>query len=165
MMLGAHTAECVFSGHYRLPIVKTGHSRPAYEKEKDMDIIKQILDSFSGTLPNDSKTAAAIARNASPEEISACATEEGLHALAGALFEVCQQGGSANPELDSNVHVSGVVASRLREFRQQLPPNSETAKLIDAGASIEEISEAAQKEGLTSLASMLFEAEQERGGV
>ena len=130
-----------------------------------MDIIKQILDSFSGTLPNDSKTAAAIARNASPEEISACATEEGLHALAGALFEVCQQGGSANPELDSNVHVSGVVASRLREFRQQLPPNSETAKLIDAGARIEEISEAAQKEGLTSLASMLFEAEQERGGV
>jgi hypothetical protein len=28
-----------------------------------MDIIKQILDSFSGTLPNDSKTAAAIARH------------------------------------------------------------------------------------------------------
>ena len=58
-----------------------------------------------------------------------------------------------------------VVASRLQEFRQQLPLNSETAKLIDAGARIEEISEAAQKEGLTSLASMLFEAEQERGGV
>ena len=46
-----------------------------------MDIIKQILDSFSGTLPNDSKTAAAIARNASPEEISACATTRSRHRL------------------------------------------------------------------------------------
>ncbi len=53
-----------------------------------MDIIKQILDSFSGTLPNDSKTAAAIARNASPEEISACATEEGLHALRSTGIDV-----------------------------------------------------------------------------
>lgn len=57
-----------------------------------MDLIKQILASFEGTLPNDSKTAAAIARGAGPEEISACATEEGLHALAGALFEACEEG-------------------------------------------------------------------------
>lgn len=127
-----------------------------------MDIIKQILDSFSGTLPNDSKTAAAIARNASPEEISACATEEGLHALAGALFEACEEGGEANAALDPTVHVSEALSERLHEFRQELPPGCETARLIDAGARLEEISEAAQKEGLTSLATMLFEAEQEQ---
>lgn len=128
-----------------------------------MDIIKQILDSFSGTLPNDSKTAAAIARHASPEEISACATEEGLHALAGALFEACEEGGEANAALDTNAHVNEALVERLHEFRQDLPPGCETARLIDGGASLEEISEAAQKEGLTSLATMLFEAEQEQG--
>ncbi len=127
-----------------------------------MNIIQQILESFSGTLPNDSKTAAAIARNASPEEIAACATEEGLHALAGALFEACEEGGGANAALDSDSHVVSALTSRLQEFRKDLPPGCETAKLIDAGARIEEISEAAQKEGLTSLATMLFEAEQEQ---
>jgi len=127
-----------------------------------MDIIKQILESFSGTLPTDSKTAAAIARNASPEEISASATEEGLHALAGALFEACEEGGSANADLDSDSHVASALTTRIQEFRRDLPPTCETAKLIDARARIEEISAAAQKEGLTSLATMLFEAEQEQ---
>ena len=127
-----------------------------------MDIIKQILESFSNTLPTDSKTAAAIARNAPPEEISACATEEGLHALAGALFEACEEGGSANAGLDSDFHVAPVIPSRLQEFRKNLPPACETAKLIDGGAPIEDISAAAQREGLTSLATLLFEAEQEQ---
>jgi hypothetical protein len=128
-----------------------------------MDIIKQILESFSGTLPNDSKTAAAIARHASPEEISACATEEGLHALASALFEACEEGGESNATLDTDAHVSEALVARLHEFRQDLPAECETARLIDAGAGLEEISEAAQKEGLTSLVAMLFEAEQEQG--
>ncbi len=130
-----------------------------------MELIKQILASFEGTLPNNSKTAAAIARGASPEEISACATEEGLHALAGALFEACEEGvtDESGARLDNSPRVAGAVVERIKEFRQQLPPGCETARLIDAGASLEEISEAAQKEGLTSLASMLFEAEQERG--
>jgi hypothetical protein len=128
-----------------------------------MDIIQQILESFSGTLPTDSRTAAAIARHAPPEEISACATEEGLHALAGALFEAGEEGGSANAGLDSDSHVASVISSRMQEFRRDLPPACETASLIDAGAPIEEISAAAQKEGLTSLATMLFEAEQEQG--
>lgn len=127
-----------------------------------MDIIKQILESFSGTLPTDSKTAAAIARNAPPEEISACAAAEGLHALAGALFEAGEEGGSANADLDSDPHVANVINSRMQEFRRDLPPACETAKLIDGGAGIEEISAAAQKEGLTSLATMLFEAKQEQ---
>lgn len=127
-----------------------------------MDIIQQILESFSGSLPKDSKTAAAIARNASPEEISACATAEGLHALAGALFEACEEGGAANAALDRDAHVERALSRRLREFRNQLPSSCETARLIDLGASIEEISESAQKEGMVSLASMLFEAEQEQ---
>ncbi len=127
-----------------------------------MDIIKQILESFNGTFPTDSKTAAAIARNAPPEEISACATEEGLHALAGALFEAGEEGGRANADLDSDSHVASALTTRIQEFRRDLPPTCETAKLIDARARIEEISAAAQKEGLTSLATMLFEAEQEQ---
>ena len=127
-----------------------------------MELIKQILASFEGTLPNDSKTAAAIARGASPEEISACATEEGLHALAGALFEACEEG-SEDTHLDNSAQVTGALAERIKEFRQGLPPGCETARLIDARAGLEEISEAAEKEGLNALTSMLFEAEQEQG--
>ncbi len=127
-----------------------------------MELIKQILASFEGTLPNDSKTAAAIARGAPVEEISACATEEGLHALAGALFEACEEG-AEDAHLDGSARVTGALAERLKEFRLGLPPGCETARLIDAGARLEEISEAAEKEGLNALASMLFEAEQEQG--
>lgn len=126
-----------------------------------MDIIKQILESFSGTLPTDSKTAAAIARNANPAEISSCATEEGLHALAGALFDACEEGGRGNAVLDSSAHVSEALTERLREYREEMPADCATARLIDAEASLEEISEAAQNEGLSSLTSLLFEAEQE----
>ena len=93
-----------------------------------MDIIKQILESFSGTLPNDSKTAAAIARNAPPEEISACATDEGLHALAGALFEACEEGGGDNAVLDSDSHVTAhssvVCGSSGKRFHQAVKPPS-----------------------------------------
>lgn len=127
-----------------------------------MELIKQILASFEGTLPKDSKTAAAIARGASPEEISACATEEGLHALAGALFEACEEG-AEDGHLDNSERVAGVLAERIKEFRQGLPPACEAARLIDAGASLEAISAAAEKEGLNALATMLFEAEQEQG--
>lgn len=129
-----------------------------------MDAIRQILASFRGTLPDGSKTAAAIDRGAGPEEISACATEEGLHALAGALFEACEEQLDTAAEPPSQGSVIDVVAARLREFRQQLPADSATARMIDRGASLEEISEAAQQEGLDSLASLLFEAEREADG-
>lgn len=124
-----------------------------------MDVIATILASFRSNIPSSSKTAAAIDRGAAPEEISTLATEEGLHALAGALFEACEQGLDAETGQDQSV--SSVIDGRLHEFRLQLPNDSETAKLIDAGASLEEISEAAEKEGLDSLAAMLVEAEQE----
>ena len=49
----------------------------------------------------------------------------------------------------------------LRTFRDDLPHHSQTAAAIDRGASLEEISELAEEEGLHKLASVLFEAEQE----
>ncbi|MFN4325283.1 MAG: hypothetical protein ACK4FP_05290 [Azonexus sp.] len=125
-----------------------------------MDIIKQVLSSFSGSIPSDTRTAAAIARGASPEEISECAAEEGLNALAAALFEACQnepRQGTDSPGLSDSS-----LADRLKEYRQNLPADCETARLIDAGARLEDISEAAQQEGLASLVAMLVEAEQER---
>lgn len=127
-----------------------------------MEIIKQILSNYSGTLPNDSKTAAAIARGARAEEIAASASAEGLHALAGALFEALEEQNATGSPGESDNSVLGALDSRLKEFRSQLPNDSETARAIDRGARLEEISEAAQAEGLTSLTAMLMEAEQEQ---
>ncbi len=125
-----------------------------------MDMIKQILAGFRGDLPDGSSTAQAIDRGAGAEEIATCATTEGLHALAGALFEALEEQ-AAGLQPESDTHVAGALEERLREFRAQLPADSETARAIDRQASIEEISEAAQQEGLSSLATLLFEAEQE----
>lgn len=63
--------------------------------------------------------------------------------------------------LDSSAHISEALIERLREYREEMPADCATARLIDAEASLEEISEAAQNEGLSSLTSLLFEAEQE----
>jgi hypothetical protein len=127
-----------------------------------MEIIKQILNNYSDTLPSDSKTATAIARGATAEEIATSASAEGLHALAGALFEALEAQNATGSAGESDNSVLGALDSRLREFRSQLPADSETARAIDRGARLEEISEAAQEEGLTSLAAMLLEAEQEQ---
>ena len=53
------------------------------------------------------------------------------------------------------------IDQTLRFFRDDLPNHSQTAAAIDRGASLEEISELAEEEGLHKLASVLFEAEQE----
>ncbi len=53
------------------------------------------------------------------------------------------------------------IAQMLQSFRDDLPDSSKTAAAIDQGASLEEISELAEEEGLHKLASVLFEAEQE----
>lgn len=128
-----------------------------------MDLIQQILDDFRETLPRQSKTAAAIASNASVETISVCATEEGFPALAAALFEAQDEVLRQNPARETSATVGPAWEERLKEFRLGLPAGCETAKLIDSGAAIELISEAAEAEGYNSLASMLFEAEQEQG--
>lgn len=122
-----------------------------------------ILQSFRSDLPNDSKTALAIDTGAGIEEISACATAEGLHALAGTLFELLEEGGLQGNDgaITSGTPVLDVLEDRIREFRKQLPGNSKTAAKIDQRASLEEISECAEEEGLFSFAAMLAEAEQE----
>lgn len=53
------------------------------------------------------------------------------------------------------------VRSRLIELQSTLPSNCQTAQLISTGARLEEISEAAEAEGLVSIAAMPFEAERE----
>lgn len=124
---------------------------------------KDILQSFRSDLPNDSKTALAIDAGAGIEEISTCATAEGLHALAGALFELLEEGGLQGDDgaAPSGMPVLEVLEERIREFRKQLPGSSKTAAKIDQCASLEEISECAEEEGLFSFAAMLAEAEQE----
>ena len=126
----------------------------------EMKNIAQLLQSFRSDLPDGSKTAAAIDSNASLEEISELAEGEGLHKLASVLFEAEQEAlrsGSATLE-DAAVATDTFV----REARQDLPVGSKTAAAIDRGASWEEISELAEEEGLHQIASVLFEAEQER---
>ena len=120
-----------------------------------MDTIKRILDEARGSIPSNSKTALAIDAGLSPERIASTATEEGMHEIAGAIFEALQVG----EEPDSNA--LDIVRRRLLDFRKDLPASSETAKLIDAGAPLDEISENAEEEGLFSLVAMLVEAEQE----
>ena len=49
----------------------------------------------------------------------------------------------------------------LRSFREDLPDQSQTAIAIDGGASLADISNHAQAEGLHEIATVLFEAQQE----
>lgn len=126
----------------------------------EMKNIDQMLRLFRDDLPAGSKTAAAIDRGASLEEISELAEEEGLHKLASVLFEAEQEAlreGSAAVE-----DAAATTDQFIRTFRQDLPDGGKTAAAIDRGASWEEISELAEEEGLHQLASVLFEAEQEK---
>jgi hypothetical protein len=125
---------------------------------------KDILQSFRSDMPKDSKTARAIDAGADIEEISACASSEGLHALAGALFGLLEEGGlqsGGGQAGASSTPVLEGLGNRIREFRKQLPNGSKTAAKIDQKATLEEISECAEEEGLFSFAAMLAEAEQE----
>jgi hypothetical protein len=125
-----------------------------------MKNIDDILLSFRHNLPESSKTAAAIDQGASLTEISECAEEEGLHELASVLFEAQQEElrTPTGPREDLHSLASGIIGN----FRKNLPVGSQTAAAIDRGATWSEISECAEEEGLHELASILFEAEQER---
>ena len=125
-----------------------------------MKNIDQMLQSFRSDLPNGSKTASAIDRGASLEEISELAEEEGLHQLASVLFEAEQEALQKGPEAVEDAATA--TDKFVRATRENLPDGSETAAAIDRGASWEEISELAEQEGLHQLASVLFEAEQEQ---
>ena len=126
----------------------------------EMKNIAHLFNSYRSDLPDGSKTAAAIDRNASLEEISELAEEEGLHKLASVLFEAEQE---ALRDGSAVVEDAGVATdSFIRDARLELPEASKTAAAIDRGASWEEISELAEEEGLHQIASVLFEAEQEQ---
>lgn len=119
-----------------------------------------VLRAFRGNLPDNSLTAQAIDRDALLEEISQAAATERIHQLAAVLFEAEQDEMQENPDRETDLRT--LIDSRIRELRAQLPNESKTAKAIDGRATWEEISEAAQGEGLSSLAETLFEAEQEQ---
>jgi hypothetical protein len=125
----------------------------------EMNRLNGIIQSARRDLPNSSKTAVAIDQGASLEEISECAEEEGLHDLASVLFEAEQEALRKLPKSSEDNTVNTQVL--LHDFRRGLPANSRTAVAIDQGASLEEISECAEEEGLHELAAILFEAEQE----
>ena len=120
-----------------------------------MDPVKRIIEESVGLIPQNSQTAMAIRHKCSPEMIATFAVKDGLQGLAASLFSALEVG-EGKPEKPL-----ACVRSRLIEAYQGLPPNSEVAKLIASGARLEEISEAAECEGLTSIAAMLAEAEQE----
>lgn len=126
----------------------------------EMRNLDNIIQSFRHDLPNDSKTAKAIDQSASLSEISECAEEEGLHQLASILFEAQQEELRDSKEPEQSL--VDLARERIRHFRVNLPETSKTAQAIDRGANWVEISEYAQQEGLNELASVLFEAEQER---
>lgn len=125
-----------------------------------MKNIGQMLRSFRDDLPSNSRTAAAIDRSASLEEISELAEEEGLHKLASVLFEAEQEALRDGSETVEDAMEA--TETFLHEARKDLPEGSRTAAAIDRGASWEEISELAEEEGLHQIASVLFEAEQEQ---
>jgi len=125
-----------------------------------MNNIEQMLQSFRSELPHGSETAAAIDRGASLEEISELAEAEGLHKIATVLFEAEQEALREGPEPMADT--AAATDRFVRATRDSLPEGSETAAAIDRGASWEEISELAEREGLHQLASALFEAEQEQ---
>ncbi len=126
----------------------------------EMKNIDQMLRSFRDELPNNSKTAAAIDRGASLEEISELAEGEGLHKLASVLFEAEQEALRSGSEAIADS--AAATETFIGEARKDLPEGSRTAAAIDRGAAWEEISELAEEEGLHQIASVLFEAEQER---
>lgn len=120
-----------------------------------MDPVKRIIDESKGSIPTNCRTAMAIRNNCHPEMVAAFAVQDGLQSFAASLFSALEvgEGRAENP--------LACVRSRLIEVQSTLPTNCQTAKLISVGARLEEISEAAESEGLVSIAAMLAEAEQE----
>ena len=120
-----------------------------------MDPVKRIIDEAKGAIPLNSLTAIAIRSGCSAEDVASFAVKDGLQAFAASLFSALEVGES-KPEKPM-----ACVRARLIEVYHDLPPKSQTAILIASAARLEEISEAAESEGLISIAAMLAEAEQE----
>jgi vacuolar-type H+-ATPase catalytic subunit A/Vma1 len=125
-----------------------------------MKNLRVVLQAFRRDLPNQSLTAQAIDRGALLEEISQVAAMERIHQLATVLFEAEQEELQDKP--DREIDLRTLIDGQIRQLRAQLPNDSKTAKAIDRRATWEEISEAAEEEGLGNFAGTLFEAEQEQ---
>jgi hypothetical protein len=108
------------------------------------------LQAFRRDLPDHSLTAEAIDRGALLEEISQVAAMERIHQLATVLFEAEQEEMQDNP--DREIDLRTLIDGQIRQLRAQLPNDSKTAKAIDRRATWEEISEAAEEEGLGNFA-------------
>ena len=126
----------------------------------EMKNIDHLLQSFREDLPDSSRTAAAMDRCASLEEISELAEAEGFHKFASVLFEAEQE--ALRVGLTAVEDAATAADMFLQEARKDLPEGGKTAAAIDRNASWEEISELAEEEGLHQIASVLFEAEQEQ---
>jgi len=126
----------------------------------EMKNIDHLLRSFREDLPDSSRTAAAIDRCASLEEISELAEAEGFHKFASVLFEAEQE--ALRVGLTAVEDAATAADMFLQEARKDLPEGGKTAAAIDRNASWEEISELAEEEGLHQIASVLFEAEQKQ---
>ena len=126
----------------------------------EMKNIDHLLRSFREDLPDSSRTAAAMDRCASLEEISELAEAEGFHKFASVLFEAEQE--ALRVGLTAVEDAATAADMFLQEARKDLPEGGKTAAAIDRNASWEEISELAEEEGLHQIASVLFEAEQEQ---
>lgn len=118
--------------------------------------IEEALALYARELPEASMTANAIRRHAELTEISQAAEKEGLHFIASAVF-VAEGEALTKVEEPS---VLDLMDERIHEFRKHLPATCATAEAIDRMAPWTEISQAAQREGLFELASLVFEAEQ-----
>lgn len=128
-----------------------------------MDVFEEIISTYRHMIPRNCKTAQAIERGASVEEICACATSEGLHDFASALFSAdVEVANNDQGPITADETLLDDIDSVLAEYEHRLPPNCETARLIKAGAQLELISQAAEAEGLEDLVALLFEAEQEQ---
>lgn len=128
-----------------------------------MDVLQSIITTYRHTIPANSETAKAIDRGESVEAICACATSEGLHEFASALFSAdVEEVQNEDGPVDADETLLENIGNVLAEYEHRLPPNCETARLIKAGAQLELISQAAETEGLQDLVAILFEAEQEQ---
>jgi len=128
-----------------------------------MDVLQHIIETWRPMIPRDCATARAIDRQAPVEEICAAATSDGLTDFAAALFsaevEVVQTG---HDPIERDESLLDSIGQALADYESRLPHDSQTARLIRAGARLELISEAAEAEGFGDLAAVLFEAEQEQ---
>lgn len=125
-----------------------------------MNTLDEALRTFRQALPAASRTADAIDRHASLAELSRHAAAEGLHPLAGLLFEAQQAEPYGYRESDAVER----VLNTLRRFPHPISAASRTTAALERRASWEEIAKCAEGENLRQhlLAAVLCAAQRDR---